>query len=174
MKKRLPLGITIALLLATLPAGACGDKLLGLAHGPHYMDLSHPANILLYAPAGSNAAGLTTDEQFQSAIRKGKHKLQIADTPQKFTAALDSGSFDVVLADASAAAELSHQLSAASSLATLVPIVGSQSKTEVKALQREYMVTVSSHGKSGGYLDALDEAMQLKMERNRPMTMARK
>src|SRR5262249_13254628 len=127
MRKK-SLGLTIAavmiaaLTVTSIPAFACGDKLVGLNHGAHYMNMSHPGVILVFAPAGSSAAALVTDEQFKAAIKKDKHVLRIATDEQQLMTELGSAKLDVVVTDAKNAAEMQHHLQAHSSSAVIVPV----------------------------------------------------
>jgi len=47
MRKFLPSAIIIVFLLSAIPAIGCGDKLVGLSHGAHYMNMAHPGVILV-------------------------------------------------------------------------------------------------------------------------------
>ena len=174
MRKFLPSAIVIVFVLAAIPAIGCGDKLVGLSHGAHYMNLAHPGVILVFAPAGSTAAVLNTDEQFQMAIKKDRHVLRVATDEQQLAAELASGKFDIVLTDASKASEMNHHLQAHSSPAIVVPVVEGQTKAQIKALEHQYPVVVVAHNKTGKYRAAIDDAMQARMQNGEPMTMASK
>ena len=174
MGKLRPSLVLVLFVLVALPALGCGDKLVGLSHGAHYMNLAHPGVILLFAPSGSSAAALADDEQFQAAIKKDRHVLRVAKNDQQLTAELESGKFDVVLTDAKSAAEIDQRLQAHASPAVVVPILEGQSKAEIKALERQYPVLVAAHSKTGKYRAAMDDAMEARMQNGEPMTMARK
>src|SRR5436305_2303114 len=100
MRKILPSAIIVIFVLSAIPAIGCGDKLVGLSHGAHYMNMAHPGVVLVFAPAGSSAATLATDEQFQTAIKKDRHVLRVATDEKQLAAELSSGKFDIVLTDA--------------------------------------------------------------------------
>src|SRR6266404_6276013 len=138
MQKCLPGAIVVVFVLAAIPAIGCGDKLVGLTHGAHYMNLAHPGVVLLFAPTGSSAANLAADEQFQTAIKKDRHVLRVATDEKQLAAELTSGKFDIMLTDANKSAEMDRHLQAHSSPAIVVPGVENQTKAEIKALEHQY------------------------------------
>jgi hypothetical protein len=174
VRKFLPGAVVVIFILTALPAIGCGDKLVGLSHGAHYMNMAHPGVILVFAPAGSSAANLTADEQFQTAVKKDRHVVRVANDEKQLAAELASGKFDIVLTDAKQASEMNHHLQAHSSPAIVVPVVESQTKAEIKALQHQYPAVVIAHSKTGKYRAAMDDAMEARMQNGEPMTMARK
>jgi len=174
MRKLLPSIVILIFVLAAIPAIGCGDKLVGLSHGAHYMNLAHPGVILIYAPSGSSAATLAADEQFQTAVKKDRHIVRVASDEKQLAAELASGKFDIVLTDANKASEMDHHLQAHASPAIVVPVVETQTKAEIKALQHQYPVVVVAHSKSGKYRAAMDDAMEARMQNGQPMTMASK
>src|SRR6267154_2729100 len=174
MRKFLPSAIIIVFVLSAIPAIGCGDKLVGLSHGAHYMNMAHPGVILVFAPAGSSAANLAADEQFQTAIKKDRHVVRVATDEKQLAAELTSGKFDIMLTDANKASEMNRHLQARSSPAIVVPVVEGQSKAEIKALERQYPVVVIAHSKTGKYRAAMDDAMEARMQNGEPMTMASK
>jgi len=80
----------------------------------------------------------------------------------------------LVLADAGFAAKVEEQIRAKSSSAVFVPILNFPSKTELGEMEHRYSVVLTAHAKSGRYLDTLDDAVELHMERSQPTRMARK
>lgn len=174
MRKFLPGFIVIAVVMSSIPAIGCGDKLVGLTHGARYMNLSHPGVVLVFAPSGSKAAALLADEQFQNAIKKDRHVLRTASDEQQLSAELASGKVDVVLTDMSNAPQMAQRLQTHSLPAVVVPVVTSQSKAEIKKLERQYPALVTVESKTGKYRAALDDAMGARMQNGEPMTMASK
>jgi hypothetical protein len=174
MRKFLPGAVVVIFVLAAIPAIGCGDKLVGLTHGAHYMNMAHPGVVLLFAPSGSTAATLTADEQFQAAIKKDRHTLHVATDEKQLAAELMSGKVDVVVTDANKAQEMDQHLQAHSSPAVVVPVVEGQTKAEIKKLAHQYPVVMVAHSKSGKYRATLDDAMEARMQNGQPMTMASK
>jgi hypothetical protein len=172
--KPLRAAIVFSLILAATAAGACGDKLSAFSRAVKHSNRAHRAQILLLAPAGSAAATLAANPQFQRAVRKGRHELRIADSYDRLSPELAAGDFDLVLADAGLAAKVEEQIRLKSSSTVFVPVLNSPSKVELRDMEHRYYVVLTSHAKSGRYLDAVDEAVELHLERSQPTRMARK
>ena len=174
MGKIVSAAVGISLLLSSIALNACGDKLTAFSRGANYRNGNHSAQILLFAPSGSPAASLAADAQFQAALKKGNHKLRVADSPDKFTSELASGNFDLVIAAPDSAPKVEDQLRSHSSSALVVPVVDSPSKAELKEMEHRFPVVLTSHAKAGRYLDSLDDAIELRLQRAQPTRMARK
>jgi hypothetical protein len=172
--KPLRAALVFSLILATTAASACGDKLSAFSRAGNHSSRVHRAQILLLAPAGSAAAALAADAQFQRAVKKGRHELRVADSDDRLSSELATENFDLVLADAGLAAKVEEQIRLKSSSALFVPVLNSPSKAELRDMEHRYSVVLTSRAKSGHYLDALDDAVELHMERNQPTRMARK
>ncbi|HKS97554.1 MAG TPA: hypothetical protein VJV74_15675, partial [Terriglobia bacterium] len=116
------------MILAATAAGACGDKLSAFSRAGNHSNRAHRAQILLLAPAGSTTAALAEDAQFQRAVKKGRHELRIADSDDRLSSELATGTFDLVLADAGLAAKVEEQIRLKSSSTVFVPVLNSPSK----------------------------------------------
>jgi len=78
--KSLRVAVAFSLILAATAAGACGDKLSAFSRAVNHSNRAHRAKILLLAPAGSTAAALAANPQFQLAVKKGRHEVRVADS----------------------------------------------------------------------------------------------
>jgi hypothetical protein len=160
--------------LSTTFANACGDKLSAFSRAAHNKDLVHSAQILLLAPARSAGAALAADPQFQSALKKGNHKLRVVDSVDQMAGELASGNFDLVLADAESLSKVEGLMRSSSSSAVLVPVMDAPSNSALRTLGRRYSAVLVPHSKSGHYLDVIDDAVEVRMQRAQPTRMARK
>ena len=174
MDKSLRVAVAFSLIFAATVAGACGDKLSAFSRAGNHSNRAHRAQILLLAPAGSTTAALAEDAQFQRAVKKGRHELRIADSDDRLSSELATGTFDLVLADAGLAAKVEEQIRAKSSSTVFVPVLNSPSKAELRDMEHRYSMVLTAHAKSGRYLDTLDDAVELHMERSQPTRTARK
>jgi hypothetical protein len=172
--KSLRVGVALSLILAATAAGACGDKLSAFSRAVKHSNGAHRAQILLLAPVGSAAAILAANPQFQRALKTGRHGLRIADSEDRLASELASKNFDLVLADGDIAAKLEEQIRAKSFSTVFVPVLNSPSKSELRDMEHRYSVVLTAHAKSGRYLDILDDAVQLHMERSQLTRTARK
>jgi hypothetical protein len=163
-----------SLIWAATSAGACGDKLSAFAHGARHGYPVHPAQIVVFTPPGSTAAVFANDPQFQSAVKKGGHKVRLADSAQELTSYLASGNVDLVLADMDSMSQIEERMKPPSTSALFVPIVNAKSKADLRSMEHRYPIVLLSHAKASHYLDALDDAAELHTQRGQLVKMARK
>jgi hypothetical protein len=161
-----------------LPLHACGDKLLMLGRGIRFQSKHTPraASVLLYLPESATGQALT-DPKLESALREAGHAVRAVTSAADLDSALRSGGFDVVLANVSQAPELERTQAAGRGAIVLpaiylvVPGAQSMSKQQSKAdrdkASKDFAVIVQVPGRPGHYCHAVDEAMELKLKREK-------
>jgi hypothetical protein len=156
--------ILLGLLLVQAIASACGDKLM-LVMGARSSQIRplHPAAILAF-PGQSASATLIRSLQSQPAFRKAGYRFQLVEDSAGFDNALKAGKYDVVVADVSDANELSEQVSSSASKPVLLPVTFKASKQEQSAALKKYHCLLKAPGNTDNYLDAIDQAMELKLK----------
>jgi membrane-associated protease RseP (regulator of RpoE activity) len=156
--------IVLGLLLFGTIAWACGDKLM-LVMGARSSQIKpfHPAAILVY-PGRSASAELIRGFQSLPAFRKAGHRFQLVEDSAGLADALKAGKYDVVVADVADANELSQQVSSAASKPILLPVAFKASKEEQSTAQKKYHCLLKAPGNSENYLEAIDQAMELKLK----------
>jgi hypothetical protein len=156
--------ILVGLLLAGTIAWACGDKLM-LVMGSRYSQIKplHPAAILAY-PGQSASAALIRGLQSEPAFKKAGYRFQLVGDPAGLDGALKTGKYDVVLADIADANEMSQQISLAPSKPVLLPVAFKASKEDQLAAQKKYHCLLKAPGNPENYLDAIDDALELKLK----------
>jgi hypothetical protein len=160
---RRPLSL-LGLFLVGAIAWACGDKLM-LVMGSRSSQIKplHPAAILAY-PGQSASAALIRGLQSQPAFRKAGHRFQLVEDYAGLDNALKAGKYDLVVADVANASDLSQQLSSAASRPVLLPVAFKASKAEQSAAQKKYHCLLKAPGNPENYLEAIDQAMELKLK----------
>jgi hypothetical protein len=159
------LGSTLlGLLLVEAIAFACGDKLM-LVMNSRASQISplHPAAILVY-PGQSASATLIRSLQSQPAFRKAGYRFQLVEDAAGLDTALRTGKYDLVMADVSDASELSQEVSSSASRPVLLPVAFKASKLEQSAALKKYHCLLQAPGSTDKYLDAIDQAMELKLK----------
>jgi hypothetical protein len=156
--------IVLGLLLFGTIAWACGDKLM-LVMGSRSSQIKpfHPAAILVY-PGRSASAALIRGFQTQPAFRKAGHRFQLVEDAAGLDDALKAGKYDLVVADVADANELSQQVSSSASKPILLPVAFKASKEEQSTTQRKYHCLLKVPGNPENYLEAIDQAMELKLK----------
>jgi ABC-type amino acid transport substrate-binding protein len=167
-----------ALSLATDPVQACGDKLMMLGRGIKFQSKHTPraATVLLYLPESATGQALT-DPKLESALREAGHTVRAVTSFADLQTALRAGTFDVVLANVTHAPELEKASAAVGSAVVLpaiylvAPASGAANKQQSKAdrdkSSKEFGVIVEVPGRPGHYCHAVDQAMELKLKREK-------
>src|SRR5690348_8352338 len=97
--------ILLLFVLTAAVAWACGDKLMLVMGAAR---LSTHAVILAYPHHNSASSTLIREIQFQPAVKKAGHTVQVIDDPARLDSALKTGKYDVVLADVADADDLTQ------------------------------------------------------------------
>lgn len=138
---------------------ACGDKLLIVGRGLRTNRALHRASILVYAdPKGALPAALKEGHLRRDLERAG-HRLRTATSREEFDAALGAGTYDLVLADLTAAHVLESEASAAPSKPTILPTLFNPSEAELAAAVRQYSCVVKAPADQKDYMTVINEAM---------------
>jgi hypothetical protein len=177
-----PLGGLVAVIATAVSQGgvplhACGDKLMMLGRGIRFQSKHTPraAAVLLYLPESATGQALT-DPKLESALREAGHAVRAVTSPLDLETALRSGTFDVVLANVNHAPELERVKSAADGHAVVLPAIylvapasygKQQSKADRQRASKDFAVIVEVPGRPGHYCHAVDQAMELKLKREK-------
>ena len=161
------------------PLHACGDKLMMLGRGIRFQSKHTPraASVLLYLPASATGRPLT-DPNLESALREAGHAVRAVTMPADLDGALRSGTFDVVLANVTDAAELELARGVTAGTAVVLPaiylvspgtqpVAKQQSKADRDRASKDFTVVVEVPGRPGHYCHAVDQAMELKLKREK-------
>src|SRR5438270_6113759 len=93
--------LLVAVLASPVPSPACGDKLLVIGRGIRFRDAfsTHPASILAYLPSGSHGLAVFSNPQWNSALKKVGHKVQVVGSEDDLGRALRTGSYELVIVE---------------------------------------------------------------------------
>ena len=176
--RRILLGLYLTcgiVLFSVTQSPACGDKVLALGRAVKLRYLSaHSTAILVYARAGTPAAGALSDPKLQSSLKHYSKTLKYVTSPMELDQALDQAKYDLVLTDSGDAAATEQTLQAIDSHTVVVPVLNAGTKSEASSLARQYHVVLKAPGKPNSYLSVLDEAMEIKAKRDETKELAKK
>lgn len=160
---------TVALLLAAIPAYACGDKLLALNRGLRFQDFrtSRHASILMYSHKGSGSSDPHDKGQLQSALISAGHRLQTVAEWGDLDNALKTGHYDLVLVDLINVPQVEESLRTAASPPLVIPLVYEGTNAENKLLKKQYPFLLMAREKNGRYLTVIDRALDAKERKYR-------
>jgi hypothetical protein len=171
--------LSTAVIQAGVPVAACGDKLMMLGRGIRFQSKHTPraAAVLVYLPESASGEALT-DPKLETALREAGHTVRTVTSPGELETALRGGTFDVVLANVSTAPDLEKAKTVAERNAVVLPAIylvapaghatpKQQSKADRDRASKEFAVIVEVPGRPGYYCHAVDEAMELKLKREK-------
>jgi hypothetical protein len=148
--RRSLLGIYLAcgfVLFSVTQSPACGDKVLALGRAVKLRYLSaHSTLILIYARAGTRAAGALSDPKLQSSLKQSTQTLKYVTSMVEFEEALVHTKYDLVLTDAGDAAATEEKLQAICSHTVVVPVLNAGTKAEASTLAKLYHVVLKTPG----------------------------
>jgi hypothetical protein len=179
MRRFVVIAVLATAVSQAVPVHACGDKLMMLGRGIRFQSKHTPraAAVLLYLPESATGRALT-DPRLETALREAGHAVRAVTSPVELDAALGSGTFDVVLANVTHAPELERAKSVAERNAVVLPAIylvapgsGAAAKQHTKAdrdqASRDFGVIIEVPGRPGHYCHAVDQAMELKLKREK-------
>ena len=176
--------VVLVVLIATavgpgaIPLHACGDKLMMLGRGIRFQSKHTPraAAVLLYLPESATGQPLT-DPKLESALREAGHAVRAVTSPADLETALAGGTFDVVLANLTHAPELERAKTIAERNAVVLPAIylvapnrglaKQQTKADREKASKDFAVIVAVPGRPGHYCHAVDQAMEIKLKREK-------
>ena len=130
--------VVVLLLIGGTAVEACGDKLLALSRGVRFQRAyaaARPASILIYL--GRNG-GTARQPQLYSTLRQAGHKVRAVEEAAELDQALNSGSYDIVLADPADAPALADRLKTAATKPTVIPVFVKPKKSDLVAAEKQY------------------------------------
>ena len=160
---RFPLSLALACsLLASADVTACGDKYMRLAArlGPAYT-AQHRASVLIYMPQDSIVPAAAKKLRLQDSLKRAGHHVEAVDREADLQTALRTRTYDVVIADAAAAATLAPTLIAASGRPTLVPIFHNRSR-ELDEARKQSRCLIASADRAYHAAAEIDHVMELR------------
>jgi hypothetical protein len=132
--------------------------------------------VLQYLRERKTAQALT-DPNHEPALSEAGHAVRTVTSPTDLESALRGGTFDVVLANVTHAPELERAQALLERNAVLLPAIylvtpgapisKQQSKADRDKASKDFAVVVEVPGRPGHYCHAVDEAMELKLKREK-------
>ena len=140
---------------------ACGDKSLspGGIRMLRARAARYPASVLAYAPSGSPAAQATRDMQLPQLLRRFGHQFQEVGTIGELRTSIESGKYNIVVANLAEVADLERDLGSTSTRVVFVPIAYKLSKEQTRAAARQRRFLINSGGKDIQHLMTITEAV---------------
>jgi len=158
---------TATLLLASLlvTAGsdlsACGDKSLaaGGIRLQRALAARYPASVLIYTPSASRLHGAARELDLQKTLRLVGHTYREIASETDLQVHVDSGDYNILLADIADAAELQARFESSASRVVIVPVLYKPTKAEAAEAANQGRFLIKAPGRAAQYLTTIAEAV---------------
>ena len=140
---------------------ACGDK--SLAAGGIRMQRAlaarYPASVLIFTPRASRLNGAARELDLQKTLRLVGHTYHEVASETDLQAQVDSGHYNILLADIGDAAALQARFESSASRVVVVPVLYKPTKAEAAAAAKQSRFVIKAPGRAAQYLTTIAEAV---------------
>ena len=177
MTRRTSTAIILGLLSMATVAEPCGDKLMVVARGGRTgasRSAPHRGAILLYAPAGSSVANALTGGDLKKGLERAGHRVRTILVRADLKSAMSSGSYDLVLADPKAVAEVEADVRGLAAPPTVIATLYDPTQAELAAANSAMQCVVKPKGSQTDYLTVVNEALTQRARTAAPKKASKK
>lgn len=155
------------LLLASLPTAggsdlsACGDKSLAVngIRRQRALAARYPASVLIYTPSASRLNGAARELDLLRMLRWVGHTYREVTSETDLQVQVDSGHYNVLLADIADAAALQARFESSASRVVIVPVLYKPTKAEAAEAAKQGRFLIKAPGRAAQYLTTIAEAV---------------
>lgn len=162
MTRTFALIVATAAVFATGPElKACGDKSLsaGGIRIQRALAARYPASVLAYMPSGSPAAAATRKLKLPETLRFFGHRFQEVASVAELRTSIETGKYNLVLADLADVAALERDLGPSSTRVVFVPIAYQPTKEAAREAARQRRFLIKAPSLAVQYLTTIAEAV---------------
>lgn len=150
-------------LFASSELNACGDKFIRMGRALRTSRAAHPASILIYMQPNSVVPAAAKDLKLSMALKQAGHRIRAVEHESDLQAELKSGTYDIVVADASAAATV-DQIQTGNSKPRFLPVLHKPTKDQLAAAEKQYRCFLAAPGKTHQVLAEIDHVMSERLK----------
>jgi hypothetical protein len=155
--------LTTAVVLAAGPdVDACGDKSLsaGGIRMQRAIAARYPASVLAYVPSNSPASTAARELKLSETLRQVGHRYQEATSLDELRTSVETGEFNILVADLAEVADLERRLGSSSEHVVFVPVTYKLTKAETRAASAQRRFVINAPGKAVEYLTTIAKAVR--------------
>jgi hypothetical protein len=154
--------LTFGLLAFDSDLNACGDKSLsaGGIRMQRALAARYPASILMYVPATSRLSGAGREMKLQETLRRVGHSYREVATFAELQASVDTGQFNILLADFADLVELQQRFQSSPSRVVVVPVAYKLTKAETDEAAKQCRFLIKAPSRAAQYLTTIAEAVR--------------
>jgi hypothetical protein len=141
-------------------ASGCGDKFVMLGGGARINRSKYPSRVLVFMNPTSRVPAAEKEFHVEATLTAAGHKAKVVESEAEVKTALESGKYDLVLADVADVPELRKQCGASASKPAVLPLLYKPTPEELSAAEKEANCLVRPSKKSSDLLAVIDETMK--------------
>lgn len=141
-------------------AAGCGDKFVLIGGGARVNRSKFPSRVLVFMNPASRVPAAEKEFHVEATLTAAGHKAKVVESQAEVEKALESGKYDLVLADYVDVPELRKRCGASASRPAVLPLLYKPTATELAAAEREANCLVRASKKSSDLLAVIDETMK--------------
>jgi hypothetical protein len=162
--RRTALGLAAAvagvLLLGPGAAAGCGDKFVLVGGAARINRSKFPSRVLVFMNPSSRVPAAEKEFHVEATLTAAGHKAKVVESEAEVKKALETGKYDLVLADVADVPELRKQCGASASKPAVLPLLYKPTADELSAAEKEANCLVRPSKKSSDLLAVIDETMK--------------
>ena len=161
--RRLPFLATVIVGMLVLGRGAaagCGDKFVLIGGAARVNRSKFPSRVLVFMNPASRVPAAEKEFHVEATLTAAGHKAKVVESEAEVEKELQSGKYDLVLADIADVANLRRQCGASASKPAVLPLLYKPTAAELAAAEKEANCLVRPSRKSSDLLAVIDETMQ--------------
>ena len=149
-----------ALALGRGVAAGCGDKFVLLGGATRVNRSKFPSRILVFMKPASRIPAAEKEFHVEATLTAAGHKAKVVESEAEVQQALESGKYDLVLADYADVPDLRKRAGASASKPAVLPLLYKPTAIELSAAEKEANCLVQPSKKSSDLLTVIDEMLQ--------------
>jgi hypothetical protein len=149
-----------ALALGQSVAAGCGDKFVLVSGAARVNRSKFPSRVLVFMNPASRVPAAEKEFHVEATLTAAGHKTKVVESEAEVEKALQSGKYDLVLADVADVPELRKQCGASASKPAVLPLLYKPTAAELSAAEKEANCLVRPSKKSSDLLAVIDETMK--------------
>ena len=149
-----------ALVLGGGVAAGCGDKFVLVGSAARVNRSKFPSRVLVFMNPASRVPAAEKEFHVEATLTAAGHKAKVVESGAEVQKAIETGKYDLVLADPADVPNLRKQCGASASKPAVLPLLYQPTAAELSAAEKEANCLVRPSKKSSDLLAVIDETMK--------------
>ncbi|HYV40253.1 MAG TPA: hypothetical protein VEO02_00530 [Thermoanaerobaculia bacterium] len=141
-------------------ASGCGDKFVLIGSAARVNRSKYPSRVLVFMNPASRVPAAEKEFHVEATLTAAGHKAKVVESEAEVQKALESGKYDLVLADYADVPELKKRCGVSASKPAVLPLLYKPTAAELSAAEKEANCLVRASKKSSDLLAVIDETMK--------------